>query len=1411
MSARDESTPDPARPVRRMPWAMPLVAAAWLGACREPPPPAPTVAFVEPVRGPVRLVREGFETVVDGPVRAEVGSRVVTGQGARAVVRLDAGALVLLDRESSVAPAVDALELTRGRAFVDATDAERTTVRTAHGEIAGHGARFAVELAADATRVHCAMGELTFRGASGGDGRIARGESLVLAAEGARTAAETLWEDWTGGFADPVTRLEGASEPIGVLAGRRLDEIGHARTALPIRGHEVRAVVQGDLVRTTVTQTFFNARSDELEGEWRVRLPGGSVVMSFAVDLGDGLRPAHVVPIGIGPDRHATWLDAQTPTARLLYDGPDRYRARLHPIPPGATVRIVLEYAEWLSRRGRMRSWVYPMAPQGPAPLVGELSLEVDTTAAGAGALRAGMGAAVEGGKVVLRASDARPRADFALDLVDRPDAEPPQARLYVAAARPAEDENDREGYVLLDVAGDALVDPDESDEATARPLELVLLVDVSASIAPEALELARAAVEVALQHLAPTDRIALRTCDVRARAVGAGPEGLAEPNDAHREAWLGALSAVERGGATDLGACLHDAAALVAGRPRGAVLYVGDGLPTTGALDAGALAAQLARIEAPPRWFALAVGPRANVDLLRAIAGAGAFAVADRTGLVRTVLRVLAEAARPTLRAVRVDLGQGVERLYPRTPQTVAVGESVRWVGRLAGELPSSVTVRGVRDGRPFERRLAVTRANVDDGGALRRAWAMRRLEELLDEDAGREALVDLGVRFGLLTPWTALDATAGSYPTPVYRHLANASALPAVALVRGFDRDPYEPAWSLGGRGPSLERTGLQGASGWRRRTPGGAAPAETDVVPESTWSARDLSTLAASPRAQGADDDGGLARAALRRALREGLRGPQVCYERRLSQRPDLSGSWTAALTVDGTGGVVRVEPRDRGPDDELVACVRAELEGLRLPGTGARAPITLTHTFWFELPSRPVSTRRHCSDASRQSLEVRVALWRERLEANRGPRGARDVWRIAMEQCELPDWASRRALLDLALRAMGGIEERIALYRAFAGDAAIAAYLREAILRSVRTPAEVAAVRAGLELDVPVDWALFARLWEADPSPERRLQLVRRWLEVVPDDLDLRVRLLGLLERTGALAEARRVARELVADALADAKVRAEVAEFWLRLGDRERARRVLSEIVERAPLDPWARRRLGDLYRAHGWHDEAHREYETYARLRSADMEAWLLLARAAAGAGRIDEALRLEERLSESTDADVDDDVATHARLWSLVRLARLHREARDEAERARIARRRRQAGVLREPPDLLAVLVWEHPDDRPTLWMREPSTPPEIGFDAASLDGTRSGVMAALAREREAGDYLFEVRRADRDSPRPLEGELWLFVAPGSDRERVFSEPIRLTASERVVRFRLDAADRLERVPIPAPPPAPR
>ena len=1357
-----------------------------LAGCPKPPPPAPTVATAQLLRGSAVATREGHDETQDDAFRIEKDSRVTASDDGRLLIRHDGGSRLLLDRGSAATFSLELVTLEAGRIWVEAAEGggERYAVRGT--TLNAEGASFAVELGEGTAKVHCLTGELGYQGESG-EGRVAQGETLSLGGQQAEVSSTEVWDDFTGGLSDPAPAFVGAPGYVGILSGRAPYELGHARAPLSLRSHEVNVALRGDLAVTEVVQTFFNARSDLLEADYRVRLPRGAIVESFAVDGGQGFSDGVVNTMQTDSAYGLSWADIGSPISRLSYDGPDRVRARIFPVQPGGTVRVRIRYTEWLDRRGDRRTYTYPMQTEGEAPLIGELMLSVDLGEGKVGGLRAGMGARVEGGLVSLRRSDFRPRSDFVLDVFDDADVERPDGAIAYEVDAPRVDEavTGDESYVLFDVPTDALGLDDEDESSPATPA-IVILLDVSGATEPEDLELARGTLEAVLRQLAPTDRVTLRLADLTAHLPEGAPEQPAAATPEVRRALLDAIARVHLGGATDLGRSLRDAAAVLQGEPRGAVLYIGDGVPTTGALDVTQIARGLASLEDPPRFFAFAMGDDANEDLLHRLFGEGAVRVTDRSDVIDAVLKFSTELTRPSLRGVQVDLGPAVERVYPAGPVTLPRGAHLRLVGRLADDMPQSITLRGLYRGQSFHRDLTVTTQEVQDEGDVRRRWANNRVLELIDADAGREALAELGMRFGILTPWTSLvvgSAQGGTY-------------LP----LRGFDPDPFTTRRGLAGGGALLDSESL----GWRARRPGGDEDVAT--APESTWVDHVAQAQTESAAGGSTSGDGGLGRVVVERALASGMRGPQACYDRALSARPDLGGVVQVRLKVSGAGELEESSVLSSTLDaTDVTTCILGEVRGIRFPITGGSESVEVIHTFRFAMPTRILGARRHCSDASRQALASRRDLWRERLEANGGVAGAISVWREALEGCELGSWHSKKALLDMMLRHVGGVPAQLRLYRAFASRGGAMGYLRRAILRRVRTPQDVYAVRSVLGLDAAVDWAYFGRLYSAASTPTARLALVDRWLEAMPEDISLRLRRLALLEETHATTPARRLARELAGDPLADAKVRTEVGEFWLRQDQTDEARRVFSEIVEFAPLDPWARRRLGDVYRANGWADDATREYQALARLRPDDPDVLLLLARSAADAGRTDEALRLESRLAETDSADVESGSSAVARLWSLIRLARMKLAAEGDATKlGEIARRERSTGILRDLPAVFVALTWKHPDDLPELYVHLPSTPDETPFERAPLRADDFGIEAARVREWDDEAIKISVRRSERDALRDLDAELLIVVAPGTSEERILRRDISLTRDERRFDFTLGTDGSLASAPIP-------
>ncbi|HYP89086.1 MAG TPA: AgmX/PglI C-terminal domain-containing protein, partial [Polyangiaceae bacterium] len=132
-----------------------------------------------------------------------------------------------------------------------------------------------------------------------------------------------------------------------------------------------------------------------------------------------------------------------------------------------------------------------------------------------------------------------------------------------------------------------------------------------------------------------------------------------------------------------------------------------------------------------------------------------GAFAerIADGHQAARAALRVLEETERPAWLGTKIDLGPGVERLFPSQVSALVSGETLWVIGRLAGKEPERLKTSGPAG----QSEVALKVETVDDRGDLSRRWAEARLAQMLEAGEGRAALVDLGMKNAIITPVTS------------------------------------------------------------------------------------------------------------------------------------------------------------------------------------------------------------------------------------------------------------------------------------------------------------------------------------------------------------------------------------------------------------------------------------------------------------------------------------------------------------------------------------------------------------------------------------------------------------------------------------------------------------------------------
>ena len=1404
-------------------WAplLTILLLLWPLGCRkaERPLEPHSITWAE-----LRTVRSGVHVTPPGEAEREPyfrerladGTRVRIDANGLAWLRRDGGATLLVRGPAALTLRAKSVQVDAGRLFLDSPADTSTELETPRGALSLTQVRTSIDVLADGSvHAYVLTGEARASGA-----RARAGEALVLPATGAPTVSPvSAFEDWTGGLATTDRAAAPAPYGVGTVGARRPGEQGAPRFPLAIQRLAVHVTFDGDFAVTEVDQTFFNPSSDTVEGMYGFRTPEGATLERFGVDRDGVVVWGHVKERAAAAAQYQqnVYQGSTEDPALLEWDAPGTYRARLYPIGPGASRRVVVRYAEWLDRTGpnaERRLYVYPMAAEGAEaslPHIEELTVSFDLERAGAKEVRAGMTGVRQGNSLFVRRQDFVPRADLALELFDdgpkaarafrskhAPDLAvlPPNERS--AAGENAQKEAD---YMLVPVRR-------ELARRTASGLDLALVVDASAATEPESLAIARAATRALITHLGDDDQLLVWAGDDALRPVVPGLDKPAKVDEALRQRVLSELGHLERGGASDLGAMIASAADGFDPTREQAVVYIGDGRPTVGELSLVALRERLGKMTHPVRLFALGVGDDAHLDILSGLAQGGfAERVSDANQAARAALRVLEEAERPTWLDVHVDLGPAVERVFPREPGAMVSDETLLVVGRLAGGAePKSVKISGGFGARE----LPLTFTMQDDHGDLRRRWAEARLAQMLRDGEGRAAMVDLGVRNGILTPVTSFYVPTRSEMSPEEQAEFQAQR---DQLTQNQDREPSAASEVTadnkeGGSGtrakgeegsmgnPAQEKAAVRYAVRGPADNPepvsAAAAPAPPEKMAvdtpatkapsggneyagnlgESTAPAR---TAASAAPPQGTLKSGELAMSA--------LDGAAVASAKRATAGAVLAGLGLAGV---GSGGGGRAAHNGVGQ--------AAGQAHARSPSTEKAPPVApsgLSLSLSIgDLPRLLLG----CSSAADVPLADRVTLWRERLQAA-GGEVARiaSVYRRALADCEAPTWRERSRLLALLLDELPSVTSQVNLWRLMSRDLGANDAIYRGILGRVHTPQQMRELHEALGLKA-VDPSLLARAVHDAKSPGERVTTLRAMSAEWPDDFAVALALLDALEDASDVAGARAEARALRQRPDADAHLRTAVAELYLRLStaaktDSEKselsaeAHRAFGEIVEFSPEDPVARRRLGELLCAHGWFADARRQYETLQSLVPDDSSVALLLASAAEGQGLLEEALKWAEKGGGASAPDAQSTLA--ARALEATYLAWGRQAARSAARTkeldALLARSTRVLSSVRaadgDTHGVRVALTWLHPEFHPNLWSNA------LGAAMPASEGDPLLGVAQVKVPDRPGSFVevrLEPSDVDRMARLGAEAHLTAVFDELGEQERIVDIPVR-------------------------------
>ncbi|MDX2093983.1 MAG: VIT domain-containing protein [Kofleriaceae bacterium] len=613
-----------------------------------------------------------------------------------------------------------------GMALLDVAPGKGTfVVETARGTIEVLGTRFVVEAAAEKTTASVVRGQVKLASESG-DVLLHAGEQGVAEPGRPPTRGPAPRLSHLTSWAAQARRQEEKDvTPLhhGTLFARDPGVRSHPpwgdEYPLPIKKLGVDIVIENQVARVALDQTFHNNRPETLEGVYRFAIPPDAALQRLAMYVDGKLTESAVVERMRARRIYEELVYRRVDPALLEWAGTGRLSLRVYPLLGNQDKRLMLAYTQSLPRLYGDWSINVPL-PEIDQP-VGEVAFdvtvkgcancEITSTSHRITVERKGEDAQVSyrntketiGDSLVLHVRDPRGQPTVAKHTAN--------GDAYLMVRAPAELPRTAQTY---------------------RPRTWVILDDVSASRGALERRAQADMIDAFVRELDEEDRLAVIAFDVTARTKLAPTRVL----DVDRTALRASLKDEGNVGATDFAVALDAATGVLAGvAPEDAMLvYLGDGVITSGARNLDALRTRLA---GKVTFVGVGVGDGPDTQTLQALAAAtGGYAttidLADDVGWKTFDLVAALHTQRVTGVEARLVDASGApvpSTLYVRSPQ-LADGEEIELVARLAGGgTPAAVELSGTTRGAPWRRTIQLASSAAVDGGYLPRLWAQRHI----------------------------------------------------------------------------------------------------------------------------------------------------------------------------------------------------------------------------------------------------------------------------------------------------------------------------------------------------------------------------------------------------------------------------------------------------------------------------------------------------------------------------------------------------------------------------------------------------------------------------------------------------------------------------------------------------------
>jgi Ca-activated chloride channel family protein len=535
--------------------------------------------------------------------------------------------------------------------------------------------------------------------------------------------------------------------------------------SLPIKSIKIDTKISSQVATTHVEQIFRNDTDATLEGTYFFPIPEQASITEFAIWDGDRRLVGEVRSREEARRIYDEIVRRQRDPGLLEYAGKDLFQASIFPIPPHSDKKLELTYSQVLRAESGTVAYRYPLGTGRQVTQVGSVSGRIELDSKEPLRNIYSPTHAIE----VKRNGDRRSVVTF------ESGSEPQDFQLFYALS--SEDfgvtllthrEPGKDGYYLL------MISPkDDWSEQEYTAKDIVFVLDTSGSMAEAGkMEKARAALLYGIRILRPQDRFNVVSFAGEERLMESRMIAADDQGRKRGEEFAQSLRPV--GGTNINQALLAAMQQFESGNRPKILIFMTDGLPTVGVTNATQIVdnARAARVPGM-RLFTFGVGYDVNTALLDKLAaenGGVADYIEPKEDLEVKVSNFFAKVNSPVLTDLKLDMaGVQTDLVYPRALPDLFRGSQIILIGRYRNPIPMDFVrlqlggnANGANKNFFYNNLRFPLREDAND--FLPRLWATRRVGWLMEQvrtngeqQELRDEIVDLGMRYGIVTPYTS------------------------------------------------------------------------------------------------------------------------------------------------------------------------------------------------------------------------------------------------------------------------------------------------------------------------------------------------------------------------------------------------------------------------------------------------------------------------------------------------------------------------------------------------------------------------------------------------------------------------------------------------------------------------------